>query len=580
MTVYYEDLGPIHPSQDAPTTSTKPVSEKITVSGFNPDILSFVHTSAICRQIVGDKMTDVAADICWGNYTALEDSVELTCITDQWEKITHSFDKEWKQVAEDTLLEVLNAKFASDEVLVPQEIWTGFLERIGYVKRLDSNRIAVEVKDDESRVSVVGQIEEVQNILRRLKGDRAKLQPGLLPTPQTTGESVRNLKEHQLRMLGATGFKGKMQKRFRDLTVVIDHKARSVCFTGLPGSIATAKADMSECFNNLMSTQLEMSAALIKVITGTVVTKYVVQGFKAKNIRAVFHAVGNGKLGIWAFSKENLTVAVKVIESCVDMKKIRADMTAVQSTERWQMLLDRVRAAHEGLVEITKAEDGVIVSGAVKPVELAINQLHDFLLKMIVVEKSVSMKHGTANYMAKYMKKEINDVQITFQEDKVKVIPRVKPWGFTVKGSKAGVDGAMRQIQAMARNVKVERCKVDTPGASEYLASGEGKQALASLQTNHKVVIEPVTTSRQDVTTSRQDATTSRREGAPHTTQDARDSSVLSSITLPGGVTVEVIQGNLIKFHADVIVNTANEQLDHVGGLAKAIVTAGIELSF
>ena len=561
MSVYYEDLGPIFPSQDVPT-STKPVLEKITVSGFNPDILSFIHTSAICRQIVDDKMTDVAADICWGNYTPLEDSVDLTCITDQWETVKHTFDTDWKQIAENTFLEELNAKFASEEILVLQEIWTGFLERIGYVKHLDCNRIVIELKDEDSRVSVVGQIEEVQNIFRRLKGDLAKLQPGLLPTTQT----MRNLKEHQLRMLGATGFKGKMQRRFPDLTVVIDHKACSVCLTGLPGSIATAKADMSECFNSLMSTQLEMSAALIKVITGTVVTKYVVQGFKSKNIRAVFHAVGIGKLGIWAISKEYLTIAVEVIKSCIDMRKIVADMTTVQSTEKWRKLLDSVRSDHEGLVEVIKAEDGVIVSGAVKPVELAVKRLHDFLQKMIINEKSVSMKHGVVNYMVKYMKKEIDDVQVAFQEDNVKVTPRVKPWGFTVKGSRGGVDGAMHKIQAMADRVKVERCKVDTPGASEYLASGDGKQALASLQTNHKVVIEPVTTSHRDVTTS-------RRDGVPQ----AGDSKVQSSITLAGGVRVEVVQGTLIKFHADVIVNTANEQLDHVGGLAKAIITAGIE---
>ena len=49
-----------------------------------------------------------------------------------------------------------------------------------------------------------------------------------------------------------------------------------------------------------------------------------------------------------------------------------------------------------------------------------------------------------------------------------------------------------------------------------------------------------------------------------------------STITLPGGVTVEVLRGDLTKFHADAIVNSANGLLNHHRGLAGAIATAGI----
>ena len=49
-----------------------------------------------------------------------------------------------------------------------------------------------------------------------------------------------------------------------------------------------------------------------------------------------------------------------------------------------------------------------------------------------------------------------------------------------------------------------------------------------------------------------------------------------SRVYLPGGVSVEVVQGNLTTFQADAIVSAANERLNLYGGLAKAIADAGI----
>ena len=54
-------------------------------------------------------------------------------------------------------------------------------------------------------------------------------------------------------------------------------------------------------------------------------------------------------------------------------------------------------------------------------------------------------------------------------------------------------------------------------------------------------------------------------------------STVLYSIQI-GGCTVQVVRGDLTTFRAEAIVNAANGALHHNGGLAKAIVKAGIDI--
>ena len=50
----------------------------------------------------------------------------------------------------------------------------------------------------------------------------------------------------------------------------------------------------------------------------------------------------------------------------------------------------------------------------------------------------------------------------------------------------------------------------------------------------------------------------------------------LASVQLKKGESVLAIQGDITQLHVDVIVNAANNRMDHIGGLARDIVVKGL----
>ncbi|KAK2181572.1 hypothetical protein NP493_393g05042 [Ridgeia piscesae] len=175
------------------------------------------------------------------------------------------------------------------------------------------------------------------------------------------------------------------------------------------------------------------------------------------------------------------------------------------------------------------------------------------------------MEHGVACCIYKCMAEEIEEIRQTFQHSAVNITPTFDgPYGFVVSGNSYGLQNAIQQLQKLPDKVKMHQFKVDKPGIPKYLASDGGQHSIQRLEQQHKVVIEPVGkyARKEDVLAA---------EAGPNAT--GRGST--SRVTLRGGATVEVVQGDLTTFRADAIVNAANGQLDHIGGLAKAIADAG-----
>ena len=563
MSTYYECLGLTPPHHDTMIPGGW-IPKNVAVTGFCPRVLSFLQTSIVSRELVNSTMAEVAADVEWGTYNDGSNSIELTCTISHKMKNAQTMAKTWSQTVSKTFLDALARNFASEQIETLQEAWQQFKGCIGYVGKLDPSKICVDVSDDACSVCITGQRKEIDNISTKLKDDHSKVQEEMTKAATVVTETKSGFKLHQLRMLNAKAFKSQQQKKYTDLTVVIDMKSLDVKFRGMPGDIASAKLEMNEILHNMTETFLDKSASLISILHGKDMKKHMVGEFKNRRICAAYSDAGRNKLGVYALGDEHLNTAIEVINATAGETSVEADVSKLSAPEKWTELIKAQQSKHDGLLTVTECGNTVVVAGAKSRMEVALKEIQSFLKDNIIDEQFVPMEQVIAGYIHKYMTKEINGIMEDFRHSTVKITPHLNgPYGYAVAGSSYGLQGAVQRLQKLPDDIKLQKVQIEKPGLTKFLTSDTSQHSIEQLEYQHKVVIEPVGKYAQKGEVLASDAEAS-----------AGGSNIMSSVTL-GGATVKVIRGDLTKFHADAIVNAANGQLEHAGGLARAIVDAG-----
>ena len=137
---------------------------------------------------------------------------------------------------------------------------------------------------------------------------------------------------------------------------------------------------------------------------------------------------------------------------------------------------------------------------------------------------------------------------------------------FIVQGTKEGVKKAKAMLQDIIDDLAHRKISVEKPGMQKYLKSETGKTSLAGIEGEYSCTIN-LTTNRKERSTQISSVVNPRASN-PST-------MLLCSYETPEKVLLKVYQDDITTHACDVIVNAANGDLQHIGGLAKMIVDKG-----
>ncbi|XP_026129258.1 poly [ADP-ribose] polymerase 14-like isoform X3 [Carassius auratus] len=212
------------------------------------------------------------------------------------------------------------------------------------------------------------------------------------------------------------------------------------------------------------------------------------------------------------------------------------------------------------LINLSKKRDKVLVTGFRKPVMEVSENLGCFIEKHTRILEKVHVKsHAVVDFIKD---RKSQDWQHFIESNEVKVsFDSMRPL-IELSGERAFVQPAVTFFKCLADALCTDTLIIKKAGAKKYFME-QGKMMLSMLLKEKGFLVV------------HQEDNTLEKEEDEFTEGSFEDIYQVScEVQIPGGVTVTVRKADICKISVDAVVNAANEDLKHTGGVALALLQA------
>ncbi|KAK2871250.1 hypothetical protein Q8A67_023777 [Cirrhinus molitorella] len=349
------------------------------------------------------------------------------------------------------------------------------------------------------------------------------------------------------------------------LHIDYDKKMNSLILSGRHTETHAFKNWIFEKKVNMKEKSLQIDRSFLEFLRSVDCNEMSRDLFISYGISAVY-TIKNEDVVLIGSTERALADAEKRVKTVLTTKGLTVeDQSVLQKTEWLNLkknLLENLFSTSKKtsvFINLSKQRDKVIVTGFREPVMEVSKYLGDFIEKHTRIEKTVSVKsHAVAEYIKDRKSK---DWQHFTKSDEVKVsfdsvIPCIK-----LSGERTFVLPAITFFKRLADALYTDKTTIKKAGAKKYFME-QGKMMLSVLLKEKRFV---VVLQEDDMLDEEEDEFTGSYEGF---------SQVSCEVRMAGRVTVIVGKVDICKLQVDAVVNAANEDLKHIGGLALALLQA------
>lgn len=352
-----------------------------------------------------------------------------------------------------------------------------------------------------------------------------------------------------------------------DMSLSYDDGSQMITITGLPAEVFQTKSWILEKKMGMSKKQIDVPPGLVDFLNTVDPMDMSQDLFTSQGITAIY-GIEDKRVMLLGSSDRVLADAESKMKQVLSLQTLDVEDQEVLKRHDWvslnQQLLDTYNSSKKKTVTIQIHPDRrnkITVAGFLTPVNEISSSLREFIVNYSQVQETIRVKSGAVVQFIDKKKSQdwksiakANDVKVHFDEVRSKIL---------LAGARVHVQKAKSCFLEMTGALSTDILTVDKPGAKKYFLSAGG-MVLSTVMSELSCVVML------------------RPDNQPEEEEDnyvVEDGSCYCKVRTASGVLVSVSKADICRFSVDAVVNAANEELQHIGGLALALLkAAGPEL--
>lgn len=534
---FYKSLGIILYGKDKPMLKPPPA---ISVPIDNA-MWSYLTDNQSAAETVHDDLAKHFCSVNLGQSPVLLSPVSSLL----QEKNANAIIKEWRDTVQSAFTQTLS-KFRAVKFRPESEIWEETEVKIR--QELLSENVVVVPDEANGVLSVVGLVNDVDRLEQPLSE--------IVKRVQRKNSSITqefSMSSSIFHILCQDGLQDKLLLMCPELEISYCKESSSLKVTGLNDESAAVHKVIYDAVIALKRQTLEIDNFVLQLLKDEQAEELTDALLTSDGINAALETSAH-RVQLVAVSDKDLNDAEDHLGRLLISKYIDVEDGKVLGKPEWQQLVSQLEKANSTSCMSTRIRttgQQVVVSGLKDSVVKVSSELDDFLTQNAHVEETVVVKpHAIIEYVTT-----LNTSWLKQVEDKVKVSYRNE--AICLSGSRVDVAYCKTLVEDLVASVFFDSLKVSKPGVKKFFKEKEGMY-VSSLKIETGCLVQLV-----DETAGGQNNSALSQAPKP-----------VYQVQTPDGVEIAVVKADMCSYPVHAVVNASNEDLQHNGGLAAALLKA------
>ena len=552
LKMYQDRLGNIPDGHDTSQPCIQ-IPKDLIMQNLNPNVVRYLQSIPDSRkQLENDILRQLKGKVNWAHQ--VETELRISCTIKKEDKDARSRIKDWQDVVRQSVnFFISKVEIEKRECL--KKIWPEVCAEVGKVRKANKT-IAVIERDEEHTLYVVGQPKTVKKIYQQID--------------QMCSEMEEKL-EHMRDPINISSLEKALIEKVDLITNMVQHRPKlkislqqdELVFEGPPRDLLDSQKELNNFLRNVQKNELKLSKGQLKVL----------KMLRRQPENPIDAAMSQYKAVIHS-EEQNIVLAGMPVDvnKCQDIiaAHIKEAMIPVAEDEKnachgqsWDKFANEIFMKCKGTLHLEVAENHstievVAYSGDFEGV---LEDIRNFIKKNAIKKERLTMSRAHTRMIAQWMVGDLKQIEENFKSYSIQIESLFE--GFQIKGTQDGLRPASARIKQLTEKILGGTHTVTTPGMPYYFTQVEsGKAFLRAREERYHVIIHYQSPDETEGI---------ERSIIPSSPDTGRMVELEQATHEASGVAIKVLVGDMTQHKVDAIVNAANSELQHIGGLAKAI---------